>query len=978
VPARVSSPRFVGRRGELTRLEAIWKSAVNDEAAATVLVAGEAGVGKTRLVAEFVTTLGEPALVLSGQCIELVDRALPFGPIIQVLRALHRSLDAPTLEAVVGPARDELAVLVPELHAPRSGEPAGTAALFEQLLGVLERLGDRVPTLVLIEDLHWADQSTRDLLVFLARSLHHARVVLLCTYRSDDLHRRHPLRPALAELERAGAAERIDIQRFDREEASELIAAIAGDDASTELVDRTYERSDGNAFFVEELLTVEAAPGQPLPTSLRDILLARVDALDDNTQHVLRCAAIIGRSHDHRLLAATAELPEPVLLDALRNAAEHQILVTDGIEYRFRHALVHEAVYDDLLPGDRVALHARVAELLREHPQWFDGTTAQLVSELACHWDAAHDSARALTASFDAARAAERMYAYAEALAHVERVLTYWSQVPDAETRTGMGHVDVLRYAAAQAEMEHEIDRALDFVRAALRETDIDADPVTAGLLHERWARYLWMLGRKKDEILSHCEESLRLVPDEPTPERARVLATWCQQLMLSGSVDALPACEEAIRVARALGETVIEGHARNSYGSALCSVGQVDKGLEELRHAREIALRTHAWPDVARADINLGGALQALARNDEALEISTAGIEEARAHGLRRSFGTFLELNVAESLWTLGRWDEMEDHLREVEALDPIGVDAWRLAELRSLLAAGLGRVDEARAHAAHMLEVLGPGLDPGDAMAHERVLTWISVRAGDPASAVALAIEAVRNPVRDMRLCADTGTLVVLDALGPAADLGDDAAARELAAKIDVWVAMRRWGGGEPGALDATRANVAAELARLDASDSGDQWVEVAELWTNYGMRARELYARLRAAEAFTRVDDRAAAARQAGRALELANAIVWPEMRDRVGALVRRARLDVDLGEDTPLSPAERLGLTAREVDVLALLAEGRTNRQIAQELFISAKTASVHVSNILAKLGVSNRNEAGAAARRLGLDHSGASA
>jgi DNA-binding CsgD family transcriptional regulator len=978
VPPRLTSSRFVGRRAELARLEAIWKAAVNDEVARTVLVSGEAGVGKTRLVSELCSRVGNPALILHGQCTELVDRALPFGPIIPVLRKLHSELDAPTLEAVVGPASEELAALVPDLHARRSNEPALTAALFEQLLGVFERLGDRLPTLVVIEDLHWADQSTRDLLVFLARSLHNARVVVLGTYRSDDLHRRHPLRPAVAELERSDAAERIDLKRFDRDEAGELIAAIRGDDPPSALVDRTYERSDGNAFFVEELLSVAPAPGQPLPVSLRDILLARVDALDDNTQHVLRCAAIIGRSHDHRLLAALADLPEPALLDALRNAAEHQILVSDGIEYRFRHALVHEAIYDDLIPGDRVALHGRVAELLREHPQWFDGTTSQLVSELACHWDAAHDAPRALTASFDAAKAAERMYAYAESFAHAERVLTYWSQVPDAEERVGLRHVDVLRYTAAQAEMAGSHDRALDFIRGARREVDVDADPVTAGLLHERWARYLWMLSQQRDEILRHCDESLRLVPDAPTPERARVLATWCQQLMLAGSENALAACEEAIRVAQEAGERVIEGHARNSYGSALAAVGNVDEGLEQLQQARVIAHETHSWVDAARADVNEGGALTAIARNNEALDIFDRGIEEAYAHGLRRAFGTFLQLNASEALWALGRWNEVDERLREVEAVGPIGLDAVRYNEQRALLAGARGEFDDARAYAARMNELLAPEVDSADYVATRRLDAWIRTRERDAAAAVEIGLEVVRSPAVDHRICSDNSVAMVLDVLEPAADLGLTDAARELAAQVDEWVEGRRWGGGTPGGLDASRAHAEAEVARSRGNDDGEQWTAVAELWANYTMDAREAYARWRAADALARADDRVGAADAARRAYELAGLITWPDLRDRVASLVRRARLDVDLGEDEPQSPAERLGLTERELDVLALVAEGRTNRQIAEELFISAKTASVHVSNILAKLDVSNRGEAGAAARRLGLDHSRASA
>jgi DNA-binding CsgD family transcriptional regulator/tetratricopeptide (TPR) repeat protein len=974
VPGRVSSPRFVGRQAELTRLETIWKTAVADEVAATVLVSGEAGVGKTRLVAELAERLGEPSLVLTGSCIEVVDRALPFGPIVQALRALHRGLDAPTLDAVIGPARDDLAALVPELHGVASEEDPqlGTTALFEQVLGVFERLGDRTPTLLVLEDLHWSDRSTRDLFVYLARSLHATRVVLLGTYRSDDLHRRHPLRSALTELDRAGIVERVELARFDRDELRELITAIVGGDPSTELVDRTYERSDGNAFFAEELLAADDSDGA-LSESLREIVLARVDTLSPAAQEVLRGAAVIGRRADHRLLAALMQLPEPQLLEALRDAVLEQILVADdgGMGYRFRHALMHEAVYDDLLPGDRVALHTRVAELLGEHSEWFPGAEAELASELACHWNSAHDSRRALSAAIDAARVAERMYAHCESLAHVERVLTLWPNVEDAEQLSGMRHVDVVRFAAVQADMSGSTDRALDFVRAALEEVDEREDPVTAGLLHERCARYLWTVSGSWDEILFECEESVRLVPTTPSEARARVLATHGQHLMLAGRfVEATDACNEAIRIAQLVGAPMIEGHARNSLGTTLAGSGHPDAGIEQLHLARALAFETRSWADVARAAINEGGALQTLARHDEALALSLDGAELARAHGLDRSFGGCLRLNGCESLWALGRWDEIETHLDEIDATEPIGVEAWRSTELRSLLAAGRGRYDEARAVAAQLKALLPRDAEERELLAIERLFVVIAAWEGDAEQAATRALAAARRPVTDMTLCVDVGTSIVVDGIAAAGDSHPEIA-RELADGFGLWVAEQRWGGGRAGDLDALIDQFAAEVDRAEGHSDPEHWLGVASRWEQLRMEPRESYARWRAAEAFAAADDRAAAEVAARRAYELASTIGWAWVRDGVALLARRARLALDLPVPSALTPAERLGLTAREAEVLVLVAEGRTNRQIAEALFISTKTASVHVSNILAKLSVSNRGEAAAAARRLGL-------
>jgi DNA-binding CsgD family transcriptional regulator len=984
VAARVSSSDFVGRRAELAALEKAWKTSVNDQCAGVVLIAGEAGVGKSRLVAELGSRLTEPSLVLVGQCFNLADRALPFGPIVQVLRALHRNLDHATLDAIVGPARDELAALLPELGAP-AREGIVSAALFEQLLGLFERLSDRVPTLLVLEDLHWADRSTRELFAYLARSLRCASMVLVGTYRSDDLHRRHPLRVMLAELDRSGSVERIDLHPFDLDETRELITSIRGAEPSAALVDRTFTRSDGNAFFAEELLTLDDDTGRSLPPTLRDIVLARVDGLSDNGQRMLRSAAVIGRSADHRLLEAIAGVPHDELLEAAREAVAQHILVPDaeGLEYHFRHALVREAVNDDLLPGDRVALHTRVAEVLTEHPDWMYGGQTQLYAALATHWEAARNAPHALAAALQAARAAESIYAYGDALEHAEHALALWAQVPDAEELAGMNHVDLLRYAAKQAEMAGGANRALDYIDAALKETDAETDPVTAGLLHERYGRYLWISSQSWTEILDHCRLAVQLVPDEPTEARAKVLATLGQQLMLAGDDEAIAVCEDAIRVAQAAGDRVNEGHARNSLGSTLTGIGRLEEGLAELNRSRELALETGSWYDVARAAVNEGAALQTMARDADALAISLDGAEMARAHGLDRACGLFLRLNAVESLLRLGRWADADFQLGEVRAANPEGIEAWRLAELESLLATGRGQLDLARDRAAKLEELLGPNDDLRDNLAIEHVHILIAAWSGDEHGALARAQQALRKPVKGSRLCNDVSLDVILDGLAAGASAvlhtPDDAdhtaelqRLGEVGRGLDDSLAVERWGGARPGALDAYRANVEAECARAIGNDDGAAWTAVAGLWDGYGMRPRAAYAQFRAAGAFARSDDRGAATDSARAAFETATEIGWISLRDAISSLARRARLDLGAAGETASSPADRFGLTARELEVLALLGEGRTNRQIADALFISVKTASVHVSNILAKLGVANRGEAGAAARRFGLD------
>ncbi len=375
------------------------------------------------------------------------------------------------------------------------------------------------------------------------------------------------------------------------------------------------------------------------------------------------------------------------------------------------------------------------------------------------------------------------------------------------------------------------------------------------------------------------------------------------------------------------------------------------------------------------------------MARDEEALALSLEGARMARAHGLDRAFGIFLRLNAIESLRVLGRWDEADEQLREVESADPLGIDAWRSAAQRCQLAVGRADFDTARVEADRLVALMGPVGAPRDHLAADHAFVAIAGWSGAEADALARALQSERETqaITDASLCSDLSIEVIIDGLAAGASLAartrepDEHAAvlndvRELGGQLDHAVRNDRWQGGRPGALDALNAHIAAEIARAQSTDRGPEWLDTATLWSNYGMRPREAYARFRAAEAFVRSNDRDSATASARAAYTLVNDIGWVCVRDAIASLARRARLDLGPAAETVASPADHYGLTARELDVVALVAEGCTNRQIADALYISAKTASVHVSNILAKLGVSNRGEAAAAARRLGLDRS----
>src|ERR1700759_1261776 len=493
----VVSPVFIGRREELASLTALIKQVQSGEPA-FALVGGEAGGGKTRLVRELSgQAAGAGFLVLTGQCVELGAEGLPLAPLGDALRTLTRAMPPDELAAVVGPAGAGLARLLPELAPDGAAPSAGLAGpelhkgqLLEMVLGLLGRLSVRQPVLFGLEDLHWADQSTLDLIAFLVRSLPDGRVLLLATYRSDELHRRHPLRPLLTSWERMRPAGHLELRRFDREEVTAQLTAILGRDPAPDAVDAIFDRSGGNAYLVEELAgaTLGGDPADLSP-ALRDVLLSRVDALSPGPQRLLRTASVAGRSVPDRLLAEVAGTGDTEFFAGVREAVENHLLEVEpaGQSYSFRHALTRDAVYEDMLPGERVRLHAAYGAALDRDPG-LAGDEATLPAALAYHWYAALNLPRALSAAVDAARYALASYAPAEALQHLDRAQQIWPRVDDARQRTGLDQVELSARAAEAAYRFGALDRGQSVLAGALAELPEGEDPVRRALLLERYS----------------------------------------------------------------------------------------------------------------------------------------------------------------------------------------------------------------------------------------------------------------------------------------------------------------------------------------------------------------------------------------------------------------------------------------------------------------------------------------------------------
>ncbi|HEV2374704.1 MAG TPA: AAA family ATPase, partial [Streptosporangiaceae bacterium] len=513
VSARMTSPVLVGREEQRAVLDAALDQARTGRPA-TVLVGGEAGVGKSRLVSEFAAAARQAgARVLTGGCLDLGTDGLPFAPFAAMLRELVHDLGADGVAALLpGHATREFARLLPEFGAVHAeSDPAmARARLFEQMLTLLERLAEAGSVVLVIEDAHWADHSTRDLTAFLIGSQQVLDgVLIVVSYRSDELHRTHPLRPLLAGLDRLGWVERIEVPRLGRLHADELIARITGKEPEPWLADEVYRRAEGNPLFVEELLCCGGGLTDELPESLRDLLLVAVRRLPEETQELLAAASAGGQRSGDALLAAVTGLDDHGLARGLRPAVAANVLLADEGGYTFRHALIREALYDDLLPGERTRLHTRFAEVL--------GTDAALVApgraliEQAHHWYYAHDTGWALRSAWEAAAAAGHALAHAEQLTLLARVLELWDKVPDAAERAGVSHSAVLEQAAAIAQAADEHERGIAFATAALKEIDPAAEPVRAALLLETRATLGKHVGHH--DAAADLQAALELVP---------------------------------------------------------------------------------------------------------------------------------------------------------------------------------------------------------------------------------------------------------------------------------------------------------------------------------------------------------------------------------------------------------------------------------------------------------------------------------
>jgi ATP/maltotriose-dependent transcriptional regulator MalT len=984
---RMTSARFVGRRGELAELQAALHDAAESRPA-LALVGGESGVGKSRLADELIRHARDSgARILSGDCVELGQDELPYAPLVTALRPLVRDGD-PAFDALAPLLRSALDAILPGLGAAETRGEAAQSRVFEALLELLETLSDDQPVVLVLEDLHWADSSTRHFVRFLARTICNERLLVLGTYRSDELHRRHPLRPLLAELASDPYAHLLELPRFTPEELAEQLEGILADRPEPGLVTRVYARSEGNPLYAEEILAAGLDGRGALPPTLRDALMLRVERLSPRVQELLRWLACQPAA-DHELLAAVAGLDQPELRDALREAvASHIVVTVDDDGYGFRHALLREVVYDDLLPGERTQMHAALAGVLEERIAAGE-SGAHITAQVAHHWAAAGDQPRALAAAVRAAIAAVRVNAFGEAQALFERALGLWDRVPDPEGAAGIEHVELLKRAAFAADQDDEPGRQEALLRRALELVDPDADPPAAALILERVSQALWAQHRH-DEAIEELKRGLALLPaDEPTHERASLLSQLAKERMLqSRHTETREAADEALAVARASGNREAEGRALNALGTAIGVGGDTDTGVRMLRESLAIARELGLAMDESGAWGNIADVLHLAGRTKEAMEVAREGLEAELDTPWRT--GDWLRLSMADFSFHLGNWDEADAFMPAASRRHTgRAFTFWQLTH--AMLALGRGDLTLAEEALTALHGALAGTTEPQFVGPYAALRSELARRRGDIEGARAAlddAIDRIEYCSDDMvriTSVATTALRVEGDAAQLAHDRRDSGAERTAQDRARSLIERVRLASAAGGPVEEAQAATAeAEYARATGDGDGGAARRATELWATAAVRWEALarpypvaYARWHEAEALLAARDREGAAQAASTALAIARRLGSAWLAEEVESLVAGARLR--LGEDgaaaEPAAPEREdedpFGLTPRERDVLTLVAGGATNREIGEQLHMAEKTASVHVSRILAKLNVRSRTEAAAVAHRQGL-------
>jgi DNA-binding CsgD family transcriptional regulator len=982
VSAPASESRaLVGRGDELERLETVLGLEAGEPTVTAVLLAGDAGVGKTRMLAELrPRAIAAGWRVVVGHCLNFGDSALPYLPFSEVFGRLVE--EAPDVAETVVKASPAVARLMPgrRVLAAADGEDeerVDRAGLLEAVHVGLTALSQSQPLLVLIEDVHWADQSTREMLSFLFSRRFAAPVAIVASYRSDDIHRRHPLRALAGEWGRLPGVHRLQLERLPDADVRTLVQVLHPEPLPEPEVRRIVARAEGNAFFTEELVAAADMGGRSVPTDLADLLLVRLDQLDEAARQVVRAASVAGRRVSHELLAHVVGLDGSALDLALRAAVDGNVLVSVGASgYGFRHALLAEAVYDDLLPGERVRVHGAYAKALCDGD--VDGTAA----ELARHARAAHMIGTAVRASIQAGDEAMAVGGPDEAARHYEVALELLAE-PDGEAGQATDAVDIVALtikASKAAVAAGNLFRALALVQERLRLTAAETPRDRARLIYELTSTAMIM--DTNIDVLTLTTEALQLLADEQhSALMAQVLGVHARanaERRRDDEAAEWAAKAQAMAAELQLADVLVEATTTLAYlddraADPEWSRQTLEESIAEARAAGELAAEL-------RGLFSLGGLHFELGRLDEARAVYETGANRAREKGRPWApFGVDARALAGLVAYVMGDWDGAL-RLLDMTGESPPPVPEAAISAVRVMVAAGRGDVRAMELlprireqwERDGMIAVLAGGAaidlygEQGDlavtTAAYDDVVTTVcAVWQRDSFQAqIRLAGLMLGH------LCAEATRVSAAERV-LLAQRGDELAE---VARMAAAITPRGRHHGPEGV--AWVARVAAEHARLRWLTDVDppsqdelvtSWETAVAAFEAFGHVFETARSRARLADLLRAAGRASEAAEHAGQAMDVAR---------RLGAqpLLAELRASFPTGRQGQGAQLDDV-LTPREQEVLQLVAQGRSNREIGAQLFISGKTASVHVSNILAKLGARGRIEAAAVARRRGL-------
>ncbi|MFB9197597.1 AAA family ATPase [Actinomadura verrucosospora] len=958
----VVSPVLIGRDDEIAVLRAAYERS-RAGIPATLLVSGEAGIGKSRLVATAVGDLPGDPLVLSGGCLELGSEGTPYVPFVAVLRDLVRRLGRDRVAALLPPGGAALGDLLPDLGPA----PAryGPARLLEEMLTLLGRAAETRPVVVLVEDLHWADASSRELFAYLARNLAGVAVLLVGTVRTGELAAGHPNRRTLAELGRSDAVSRVDLGPLEHRHVAALLAAADGRPPDPARSVRIHRRSGGNPLFVEALSTAGETP----PGDLRTLLLARVTDLPDPAREALEAMAVAGAELDDDLVSAVAGGPGRDLGHALGDLTERELVVARENGYAIRHDLIREAVYDALPPPRRRRMHARYAAALAARAA--PAGPAAGGTALAEHWTAAGEFARALPAAWHAADRAGRQNAYDEQLHLLELVLEHWPKAPEPARLIGADRTVVLERAATAAFNAGRSAAGVAYGTAALDELDPAAEP-------ERAARLLGLRGRLQSRIDGGGRDDLRraveLAPPGASEElRGRLLSALAfVEFMAFDLDDCRRHAAQALELADRLGDDALRAPALLVLGALHGTHGELEEAAGAFAEARRAAdaagdahtfLTTFQWESTFLGDAG---------RYEEAVELARTGQEVAERLGQARSRGSMLANTRGVPLVYLGRWDEAMRVVDDALALAPPPLYAAFLRLIAAEIAHRRGQTELGGTLLRQVTEFAMHTVGAAEAKSWlallrlDRALGQDDLGAADHVVGEHLPTAAGRWPPQETARFAVLGARVqrARRAAAPRNRRVADETADRLAALARMLGSLRT----ETPVMDAYRRTFRA----LTEGGELAAWDEAAAAWRDLGNRYETAVVLVEAAGAALASNNRPGARSRLREARAIADDLGAAPLRARIDDLAARGRLTDDAAPPGESGGAARaFGLTRRELDVLRLLAGGRTNQRIAAELFISANTVATHVTRILTKLGAASRTEAAAKARESGL-------